>query len=259
MGAVTSHGRIVRLPVLHLPALPPTDGAPSLSGGVPVSEVVALAPGESVLALVSLDPAAPTLALGTASGVVKRVTPGDAPANKDAWEVISLKPGDEVVGATAVADDDELVLISSEASLLRFPASAVRPQGRVAGGMAGIKLAAGQRVVFFGATTPGSADDDEDRAYAVVTIAGSATALPGTQPGSAKTTPLAAFPAKGRATGGVRAHRFLRGEDTLLLAWVGLAPLRATGSAGQPLMLPPVDPRRDGSGATLPAPIHTIG
>ena len=253
VGAVTSRGRLVRVPVLHLPALPPTDGVPSLSGGVPVSEVVALLPGESVLALASLDPAAPTLALGTASGVVKRVTPGDAPGNRDSWDLIALKDGDEVVGAVAVDDGDELVLISSEAALLRFPAASVRPQGRSAGGMAGLKLAAGQHVVFFGATAPGSPE------YAVVTIAGSRDALPGTQPGSAKTTPLAAYPAKGRATGGVRAHRFLRGEDTLLLAWVGLAPPRATGSAGQPLTLPPADPRRDGSGVALPAPVHAIG
>ena len=28
---------------------------------------------------------------------------------------------------------------------------------------------------------------------------------------------------KGRATGGVRAHRFLKGEDTLVFAWAGPA------------------------------------
>jgi DNA gyrase subunit A len=258
IGAVTTRGRIVRVPLLHLPSLPPTDGAPSLSGGVPVSEVVALEPGETVLALASLDPAAPTLALGTASGVVKRVAPGDGPPNKDSWDLIALKPGDEVVGAVSVTDADELILISSEAALLRFEASLVRPQGRTAAGMAGIKLAPGQRVVYFGATTTaGGTGDDAD--YAVVTIAGTAAALPGTQPGSVKTTPLTAYPAKGRATGGVRAHRFLRGEDALLLAWVGLAPPKATGSAGQPLDLPPIDPRRDGSGVPLPAPVHAIG
>ncbi|HEY5515826.1 MAG TPA: DNA topoisomerase IV subunit A [Pengzhenrongella sp.] len=259
IGAVTSHGRLVRVRVLHLPALPPTDGAPSLSGGVPVSEVVSLQPGETVLALASLDPTAPTLAVGTTSGIVKRVAPGDAPANKDAWDVITLKAGDEVVGAVAVTDADGLVLVSSDASLLRFPASTVRPQGRSAGGMLGIKLAADQRVVFFGATT-GTADHDaQGAAYAVVTIAGSQATLPGTQPGSAKTTPLAAYPAKNRGGMGVRAHRFLKGEDALLLAWVGLAPPRAAGSAGQPLDLPPVDSRRDGSGVTLPAPVDAIG
>jgi DNA gyrase subunit A len=278
VGAVTSRGRLVRVPVLDLPSLPPTDGPPSLSGGVPVAEIVTLEPGETVVGLASLDPDAPSLALGTAGGVVKRVVPGDVPANRDAWDLIGLKDGDEVVAAGVATDDDELVMISSDASLLHFPAAFVRPQGRAAGGMAGIKLAPGQRVVFFGVCPPAgvAGDDDGDAAasaaaagdgsgdgggtgLAVVTIAGSSSALPGTEVGSAKTTPFDVYPGKGRATGGVRAHRFLKGEDTLVLAWVGPTPPRATGSAGQPIDLPPVDPRRDGSGVALPAPVHGIG
>ncbi len=252
VGAVTSRGRLVRVSVLHLPSLPPTDGAPTLSGGVPLAEVVTLEAGERVVGLASLAPDAPTLALGTAQGVVKRVSPGDVPGNKDAWEVIALKQLDEVVGCVEVTDADELVLVASDASLLHFAASSVRPQGRSAGGMAGIKLAAGQRVVHFGAVRPGVD-------AAVVTIAGTSSALPGTQAGSVKTTPFAAYPGKGRATGGVRAHRFVRGEDALVLAWVGPTPPRATGSGGQPVELPPVDPRRDGSGVALPAPVHAVG
>jgi DNA gyrase subunit A len=252
IGVVTSRGRIVRVPVLDLPSLPPTDGAPTLSGGVPLAEVVALDHGEQVVGIASLAPDAPTLALGTAQGTVKRVAASDAPPAKDAWEVITLKDGDEVVGAAGVTDDDELVLVSADASLLHFAASAVRPQGRAAGGMAGIKLADGQRVVFFGAVSPG-ADT------AVVTVAGTAAALPGTQAGTAKTTPFELYPGKSRATGGVRAHRFLKGEDTLILAWVGQAPPHATGSGGQPIELPAPDQRRDGSGVPLPAPVHAVG
>ncbi|HWS57234.1 MAG TPA: DNA topoisomerase IV subunit A [Actinotalea sp.] len=260
IGAVTSRGRVLRLPVLDLPTLPPTDGPPSLSGGVPLGEVLPLGPGERVLALVGLGVDAPTLALGTAGGTVKRVAP-EAPPNRDTWEVIGLRDGDEVIGAAAVADDDELVFVSSDAQLLHFAASAVRPQGRPAGGMAGISLAAGARAVFFGALPRGLAAAgplDHDTAV-VVTIAGAGDALPGTQPGSAKVTPFATFPGKGRATGGVRAQRFLRGEDTVLLAWVGPAPARAAGSAGQRVELPPVDPRRDGSGAPLAAPVQSVG
>ncbi|MBT0994889.1 DNA topoisomerase IV subunit A [Cellulomonas sp. DKR-3] len=254
VGVVTSRGRLVRLSMLDLPALPPTDGAPSLGGGVPVGEVVALEPRERVVALASLAADAPTLALATAQGVVKRVAPGDVPSNRDAWEVIGLKDGDEVVGATHVADDDELVLVSSDTSLLHFPATQVRPQGRAAGGMAGIKLAAGQRVVTFGAVTPALVPD-----AVVVTVAGSSSALPGTQSGSAKVSPFEAYPGKGRATGGVRSHRFLKGEDALILAWVGTAPAWACGSAGQPVELPELDPRRDMSGTALPAPVHAVG
>ncbi|HEV6955528.1 MAG TPA: DNA topoisomerase IV subunit A [Promicromonospora sp.] len=252
VGLVTSAGRMLRISVLDLPALPPTDGAPSLSGGIPVSELVELERGETVRTVTALGPDAPTVALGTAQGVVKRIAPSDAPAKGDEWTVISLKDGDSVVGAAAAADDDELVFVASDSSLLHFPASAVRPQGRAAGGMAGIKLAEGRAAVFFGAVPAGTD-------ASVVTIAGAGDALPGIEPGAGKVTPFALYPGKGRATGGVRSQRLLKGEDGLIMAWVGPTPPRALGAGGQPVDLPEVDERRDGSGTPLPVPVAVIG
>lgn len=144
--------------------------------------------------------------------------------------------------------------MADDGQLLHFAASAVRPQGRPAGGMAGIKLSEGARVVYFGSVAP----DAQDTAV-VVTIAGSSGALPGTVPGSAKVTPFALYPAKGRATAGVRSHRFLRGEDRLDIAWVGVTPARATGSRGQPVALPAPDERRDGSGVAVAHPVAGVG
>ena len=255
VGAVTSRGRVVRMSVVEIPGLPPTDGPPSLSGGVPVQEMVMLAQGERVVGLVSLleEEGTGALTLGTARGAVKRVT-ADRPGRAGEWEVISLKDGDEVVGVAASRDEDEIVLITSDAQLLHFPASAVRPQGRSAGGMTGIKLADGARVVHAGVVRA----EDVDSAV-VTSVAASSDALPGTVPGSAKTTPLAAYPRKGRATSGVRVQRFLRGEDALYAAAVAPAPMRAVGSGGQPIELPAVDERRDGSGVALPAPVAGLG
>lgn len=71
--------------------------------------------------------------------------------------------------------------------------------------------------------------------------------------GNAKMTPLRLYPAKGRATGGVRAQRFLKGETHLVLAWVGARPA-ASSTKGEPRDLPAPDQRRDGSGAQLRAP-----
>jgi DNA gyrase subunit A len=199
---------------------------------------------------VSVSPESAGIALGTAQGVVKRVTT-DYPARPD-FELVSLKDGDEVVGAVELASGTEdLVFITSDAQLLRFGAQAVRPQGRAAGGMAGIKLGSGQRVVFFGAVPPG-ADG------VVVTSSGSSGALPGTEPGSLKVTPYAEYPAKGRATGGVRCHRFLKGEDTLVLAWAGALPARAAAANGVALDLPEATGRRDGSGVPASTAIARI-
>ncbi len=251
VGAVTSRGRVLRLPVLDLPTLPDTAAAPNLAGGAPLSELVALEKNEVVLALTSLDPGSPGLALGTASGVVKRLVP-DHPGNRDEWEVLALRPGDTVVGAVELRDEaHDLVFITSDAQILRFPASHVRPQGRAAGGMAGIRLAPRQRVVFFGAADP--ATD-----AVVVTVAGSTSALPGTEPGSVKVTPYAEYPAKGRGTGGVRCHRLLKGEDAIVLAWAGQAPAQAAAGSGVPVDLPPADGRRDGSGLPLRQPVIAV-
>jgi DNA gyrase subunit A len=257
VAAVTNIGRMIRMPVLDMPALPPTSTAPSLSGGAPLAEFLPLGKGEQVVTLCSLTADSPGLALGTAQGVVKRVTT-DYPLNKSEWEVIALRDGDSIVGAAELPHEScDLVLVTSDAQLLRFGAEKVRPQGRAAGGMAGITLASGARVVHFGVvdlTLP-----DGEWASVVVTVAGSSGALPGTQPGTAKVTPYAEFPAKGRATGGVRCHRFLKGEDTLLLAWAGAAPAIAAAANGVGVPLPAPDSRRDGSGVPLRAPVQAVG
>jgi DNA gyrase subunit A len=250
VGLVTSRGRLVRLSALELPTLPPTNGAPSLSGGAPLAAYVDLPAGEEPLTIVGLGAEGPGIALGTAQGVVKRVTT-DYPGRSD-FELVSLKDGDEVVGAVELqTGDEDLVFITSDAQLLRFGAAAVRPQGRAAGGVAGIKLTAGARVAFFG-SVPQGAD------AVVVTSSGSSGALPGTEAGSIKATPYSEYPAKGRATGGVRCHRFLKGEDVLVLAWAGPVPARASGANGVALELPEPTGRRDGSGTPAPAAIARI-
>ncbi|MFW7415273.1 DNA gyrase/topoisomerase IV subunit A [Demequina sp. SO4-18] len=250
VGVVTTQGRILRLSLLEVPALAPTSEPPSLGGGSPITELVPLDKGEEAVTLVPLGSETP-LAIGTAAGIVKRVKPEPAP-NKDAWEAIALQDGDVVVGSALAPDDAVLVFVADDGPLLHFPAAKVRAQGRSGGGMSGIKLAPGRRAAYFGVV-------DSPADAVVVTIAGSSTALPGTTPGSAKVTPFSEYPGKGRATGGVRAHRFLKGEDALMTAWVGTAPARATSGAGQPVELPAEHGRRDGSGLPLSAPVHGIG
>ncbi|MBV9383725.1 MAG: DNA topoisomerase 4 subunit A [Streptosporangiaceae bacterium] len=265
IGAVTSAGRMIKLSVLEVPALPPNGSALSLTGGAPVTEFVSLSSGETVVALASLDSPGAGVALGTASGVVKRVLP-DYPQARDEFELITLKEGDRVTGAAQLASEtDELVFITSDAQLLRFPASAVRPQGRAAGGMAGIRLSAGTSVIWFGAVDAASAagtpvgPPGTFSPAVVVTVAGSAGALPGTSAGSVKVTPMHEFPGKGRATGGVRCHRFLKGEDALITAWAGPGPALGTTEAGTPVELPAPLGKRDGSGIALSAPLAFIG
>ncbi len=264
VGALTSAGRVLRVPVVDTPALPPAMGAPALGGGAPLREFVDLERGEEVLTLVALGtdgPGAPSdhgFALATAAGVVKRVAP--EPGRGDAWEVVTLKKGDRVVGATTLTTGDEdLVLLTSDAQLLRFSADAVRPQGRAAGGVAGIRLSAGSSVIAFGAAVVPDAGTTEGSSPVVVTVSAPADgSLPGTGEGNVKVTPLSEYPAKGRGTGGVRAHRFVRGEDHLALAYVGPGPALACTADGLPVALPAADERRDGSGTPLSGAIAAV-
>ncbi|MFD6229325.1 DNA topoisomerase (ATP-hydrolyzing) subunit A [Streptomyces sp. NPDC060232] len=251
VGVVTSTGRLLRLSVIDLPQLPDTHAAPNLAGGAPVSEFLSgLEADEKVVCLTSLDESSQGLALGTEQGVVKRVVP-DYPANKDELEVITLKDGDRIVGAVELrTGEEDLVFITDDAQLLRYPAGQVRPQGRPAGGMAGIKLSENAKVIHFSAVDPG-------RDAVVFTVAGAHGTLDDSLL-SGKLTPFDQYPRKGRATGGVRCQRFLKGEDLLVLAWAGAAPARAAAANGTPAELPAADPRRDGSGAPLPSVVAAL-
>ena len=291
-GLVTSAGRLVLAHVVDLPALPAA-ATLSLKGGVQADELIGMTEstdpirGERVITAIAMEQPTsgkasakdesedggaaeakplPSLAIGTRNGVIKRWN-REAPTTMDSWPVIDLKDGDEVVFAAVAEDDDRLVFISSDSSLLTFEAKNVRPQGRTAGGMAGIKLAEGARVAAFNVVPAGKMawtyEEGENgltsgSGAVVLTVAGDSDALPGTENGAAKVTPLEMYPTKGRATGGVRSQRFLKGQNTLILAWVGLYPLHASTSAGSPVELPKPDMRRDGSGVDLASPIAFI-
>ena len=253
LGVITSAGRLIKINALDLPTVPSTASAPNLQGGTHVSELVTLEAGERVLCLTTLSESSLGLALGTARGVVKRVNP--EVLGRDAWEVIRLEPGDSVVGAVELTSEShELTFITNDAQLLHFPASSVRPQGRSGGGMAGIKLGLGASAVFFGVVPTGEAGAVAE----VVTVSGSSKALPGTDPGAVKVTSFTEYPGKGRATGGVRCHRFLKGEDALLIAWAGPGPAWAAAASGAPVDLPTADGRRDGSGVPVGQPIAAV-
>ena len=88
---LTSAGRMLRMSALELPTLPPLGGAPSLSGGAPLGLFADLPAGEEPLTIVGLDAEGPGIALGTAQGVVKRVTPEHP--SRPHWEVISPQGG----------------------------------------------------------------------------------------------------------------------------------------------------------------------
>lgn len=234
---LTSLGRMLRI---HVGDIPLGDYSNQASG-VSALDLLGLGKKEKVVCLIPVSEES-GFALGTKYGIVKRVNP-DFP-NKDESSAIALKEDDEVVGAGLVSEDDEFVFITSDAQLLRFEAKSVRPQGRTGAGIAGIKSES--PAIYFGVIPA------KQKSF-VITVANSSQALPGTDPGAIKLSKLDEFPKKGRATGGVRAHKFLKSQDQLSLGWVGPANYQLVDSKGKqvPIKLEPQN--RDASGS--PAPI----
>ncbi len=241
VGAITDRGRLVKFTPVDLPVVP--SGAVQLAAGTPLGGYIGgLDKDEHVLGLVSLE--GEPFALGTARGVVKRVSVGGWP-NKPAFEVIALKPGDQVVGVGQGGDGQDLVFVTSDGQLLRYPASSVRPQGAAASGVAGISVPDSARVIAFAAV---------DGMTAVV-----ATVSTGSEVDRGKLSPLTDFPPKGRATGGVRAQTLLRGETGLRLAYVGPAPVLALTTSGATKAFPEIPAKRDASGAPLDEGVDLLG
>ncbi len=181
-----------------------------------------------------------TFAVGTRNGTVKRFE-GPFP-DKAEISFIGLKEDDSCLSVTTSPPGSELFFVTSAGNLLVFGADSVRAQGLSAGGMQGIS-AVDSRVIAFGL----AGDTD-----VLVTASNSSQALGSTDAGSIKLTPLSNYPRKGRATQGVRCHRFLKGEDQLYFAGAASEDPLVVNLSGATIATPDLDDRRDSSGNPAP-------
>ena len=234
---VTDAGRMLRT---HVGDIPVGDYGIHNSG-TPAAEFLGLGKKEKVLAVFPVDQKT-VIAVGTRSGVVKRITP-DFPQKAD-FSYINLKGSDKVVGAAVSVDSDELVFITQDAQLLRFDAKAVKAQGVNGAGMAGIKTES--EVVYFGVIKPKEKN-------VVLTVANSSASLPGTDGGGMKVSKIDEFPKKGRATGGVRCQKFIRGQNQIVLGFVGPEGFQLTDAKGKAIGVEYQLQKRDASGDPAPA------
>ncbi|MDO5048444.1 MAG: DNA topoisomerase IV subunit A [Actinomycetaceae bacterium] len=245
VGVVDATGMLYRLNVVDLPGTPRTASNASFAGAVDVTHLV----GHKInpVGLIDLESDAIT-GLVTKQGVIKRMRPEFA--KSDEFEIMTLSKGDEVMYAAPCPDDADVVFVSSNAQLLVTHADKIRPQGRVAGGVAGMKLADDARVIEAAFVKMTEAE--------VVTVAGADDGMLYPTQTSFKVTRGEVFPFKGRATQGVRCHRFLKGEDGLILAKVSPGKALASSSTGEPIDLPEADDRRDGSGEPITQEIAAL-
>ena len=142
----TNKGRVYRAKVHELP------DAGRDARGQHVANLMAFKPDEDIAAVLSIKDynTAPYLVLATKSGLVKKspLTEYDSPRT-GGLIAISLREGDEVVGATLATDNDELLLVSRKGMSLRFSANneSIRSMGRSATGVIGMKFRAGDELL----------------------------------------------------------------------------------------------------------------
>jgi DNA gyrase subunit A len=170
--------------------------------GIPLVNVLSLDAGEIVTAAVSVpnfdagggSPThvggglpTPYITLATRNGKVKRMALSELSAVRPSGIIaIGLEDDDELGWARLTSGQDSIILITEEGQALRFYEDEVRPMGRSAGGVTGIRLSGKDKVTSMEVVEPGGE---------LVLV---------TTQGYGKRTPLKEYPIKGRATGGVQ-------------------------------------------------------
>ncbi|MER3458136.1 MAG: DNA gyrase subunit A [Chloroflexota bacterium] len=157
--------------------------------GLPITNLLALAPGERVTAVVARPQnglAARYLTMVTRLGRVKRMALSEIESARRAGIVaISLEADDELGWVRLTRGDQDLILVTERGKALRFNEATVRPMGRAAAGVNAIRLEPGDAVASMDVVEPG------------------AELLVVTTRGYGKRVPLSDYPTQGRAGGGV--------------------------------------------------------
>ena len=164
------------------------------------------------VAVVVTDFSRDSLVLATRDGEVKR-TPLDQfeSVRRAGLIAMRLERGDELMGARAASDRDDVLLVGSHGQAIRFTVGTLRVASRASGGVRGMRLPQGASVI------------------ALVVAADGDYLLVVSERGGGKRTPMAEYPTKGRGGSGVltfrvsarsgplRVARVVRDEQELML------------------------------------------
>ncbi|MFM1865333.1 MAG: hypothetical protein RL677_1113 [Actinomycetota bacterium] len=198
----TDQGRVYRSKVHELPE----KGRDAR--GQHVANVLAFQPDEKIAQVLSIQDynQAPYLVLASAKGSVKKtaLTEYDSPRSGGVI-AMKLRPNDQLIGAALVSSKDELILVSKKGYSVRFSADdkTLRPMGRVAGGVIGMKF-----------------KSKEDQLLSLDVIEAKSFLVTATDAGFAKRTAVKEWSTKGRGTQGVIAMRLSDERGTLVGAFV---------------------------------------
>jgi DNA gyrase subunit A len=179
----SNRGRLYWLKVYEVPA-----GSRS-SRGKPIVNMFPLEEGEKITAVVPVKEFDENhyVFMATAKGTVKKTPLAEFSRPRPSGIIaVGLGEGDYLVGAALTDGKYDAMLFSSDGKAVRFQEGDVRPMGRQATGVRGMRLAEAQRVVCM------LAAKDESRSV-----------LTATANGYGKRTPIGDYPRHGRGGQGV--------------------------------------------------------
>ncbi len=126
--------------------------------GIPIVNILALGPNETITAAVPVPnfQNANYCTMATRNGRVKRVILSEfASVRPSGLIAIGLLEGDSLGWVRLTSGEDDIILVTENGQAVRFPEYLVRPMGRPAAGVTGIKLRDGDKVVSMEVVEPG--------------------------------------------------------------------------------------------------------
>jgi DNA gyrase subunit A len=193
----TNKGRVYRCKGYEIP------DAGRDARGQHVANLLAFQPDERIAEVLALRDyqVAPYLVLATSSGLVKksRLAEFDSPRSGGII-AINLREDDEVIGASLVSLDEDLLLVSKGAQAIRFNATdeELRPMGRATSGVIGMRF------------------NDGDALLGMYVVREGEEVLVATGNGYAKRTPADQYPVKHRGGLGVVTAKIVEARGELV-------------------------------------------
>jgi DNA gyrase subunit A len=217
----TSLGRLVKIPAVLIPS--------ESKSKLDLSTYFAASPGERVVGVAANNK---VITVATAFGMVKRIEVDNLPKS-NGGQFITLKENDYVVGVFGAGEEELVALVSSEGQLLLFPNNSVRPQGSTGGGVLGMNLEEGFKVISAFSLT----ELDSNYIYTTSNL------------GRCKRSKLSLFPVKSRGGKGVRCQLFRSGESAIIDGFItSSSDVFGIDADGKASLIDLADSRRDGVG-----------
>ncbi|MDT0581409.1 DNA topoisomerase (ATP-hydrolyzing) subunit A [Brumicola blandensis] len=178
----STRGRLYWLKVYQLPL------ASRNARGRPIVNILPLEEGERITAILPIQEfeAGKYVFMATTNGTVKKteLTQYSRP-RANGIIAVNLNDGNELIGVDLTDGSSEIMLFSDAGKVVRFSEDQVRPMGRTATGVRGIRLM------------------DNEKVVSLIVPQGEGDILTATENGFGKRTPIGEYPAKSRATKGV--------------------------------------------------------